>query len=71
MDRGGGYVRVQQKDERGQLDRLRRAGLRNAVCWVDRSTLGYFLDSRRNGTEADVATLLTALRADAEVGRNP
>jgi hypothetical protein len=151
----GGYVRVQQKDEQGQLDRLRRAGLRNAVTgryaaagspepvftvygaelepalpdtditqaatreldeafgrlaiagfisydgtsravdpgprgghvrcttlqqkdrrpvacgWVDRFTLGYLLDARRNRTEADVAALLTALRADAEVSRNP
>ena len=59
----GGHVRcttLQQTDRRPV-----------ACGWVDHFTVGYLLDSRRNRTEADVASLLTALRADAEVGRSP
>ena len=36
-----------------------------ACGWVDRFTLGYLLDSRRNRTEADVAAGPVELSADS------
>jgi hypothetical protein len=47
---------------------LTSAARNQVVCgWVDRWTIGYIFDSRRNRTEAEVAALLVTMRADLEI----